>query len=32
VLEATSLADIATGALPEAVTALAERPDGWVRR
>ena len=32
VLETTSLADIASGALPPAVGALAERPDGWVRR
>ena len=32
VLEATTLADIATGALPEAVTTLAARPDGWARR
>jgi len=32
VLETTSLADIANGALPPAVEALAERPDGWVRR
>ncbi|MGH9274956.1 MAG: RrF2 family transcriptional regulator [Acidimicrobiales bacterium] len=32
VLETTSLADIASGALPSAVGALAARPDGWVRR
>jgi Rrf2 family protein len=32
VLEATTLADIAAGSLPEAVTALAARPDGWARR
>lgn len=32
VLETTTLADIAGGALPPAVDALAERPDGWVRR
>ncbi|MET0903024.1 MAG: Rrf2 family transcriptional regulator [Acidimicrobiales bacterium] len=32
VLEATTLADIATETLPEAVTTLAARPDGWARR
>jgi len=32
VLEATSLADIASGDLPEAVVERAELPDGWVRR
>lgn len=32
VLETTTLADIAGGALPPAVDALAVRPDGWVRR
>jgi Rrf2 family protein len=32
VLEATTLADIATGALPPAVAELAARPDGWARR
>jgi Rrf2 family protein len=32
VLETTTAADIAGGALPPAVAALAERPDGWVRR
>ena len=32
VLEETSLADIADGALPPAVAALAEQPDGWARR
>ena len=32
VLEATSLADIAAGELPDAVLALAARPDGWARR
>jgi Rrf2 family protein len=32
VLEATTLADIASGALPAAVAKLAQRPDGWARR
>jgi len=32
VLEETSLADIADGALPPEVAALAEQPDGWARR
>jgi Rrf2 family protein len=32
VLEATSVADVATGALPPGVEALADRPDGWSRR
>ena len=32
VLEATTLADIASGALPERVVDLAARPDGWARR
>lgn len=32
VLETTTLADIAGGTLPDAVEALAGRPDGWVRR
>lgn len=32
VLETTSLAAIASGALPSAVQALAERPGGWARR
>jgi Rrf2 family protein len=32
VLETTTLADIAAGDLPEPVTALASRPDGWARR
>jgi Rrf2 family protein len=32
VLEATTLADIATGTLPARVSELAERPDGWARR
>jgi Rrf2 family protein len=32
VLETTTLADIAGGSLPAAVAALAERPDGWLRR
>lgn len=32
VLEATTLADIATGALPPGVAELARRPDGWARR
>jgi Rrf2 family protein len=32
VLETTTLADIAAGALPALVTDLAERPDGWARR
>jgi Rrf2 family protein len=32
VLEATTLADIAAGSLPDDVLARAERPDGWARR
>ena len=32
VLEETSLADIAGGALPGGVSALADEPDGWIRR
>jgi Rrf2 family protein len=32
VLEATTVADIAAGSLPQGVVALAERPDGWTRR
>lgn len=32
VLEETSLAAIAAGALPDAITELVERPGGWVRR
>jgi Rrf2 family protein len=32
VLETTTLADIAAGSLPAAVTELAARPDGWARR
>ncbi|MFZ6002574.1 MAG: RrF2 family transcriptional regulator [Actinomycetota bacterium] len=32
VLEETSLADIAEGALPDGVSALADEPDGWIRR
>jgi Rrf2 family protein len=32
VLEATTVADIASGSLPGSVTALAQRPDGWARR
>jgi Rrf2 family protein len=32
VLEATTLADIAAGALPAGVAERAERPDGWARR
>jgi Rrf2 family protein len=32
VLEATTLADIAAGALPALVAELAGRPDGWARR
>jgi DNA-binding IscR family transcriptional regulator len=32
VLEATTLADIAAGALPAEVAELAGRPDGWARR
>jgi Rrf2 family protein len=32
VLEATTLADIAAGALPAPVAELAGRPDGWARR
>jgi Rrf2 family protein len=32
VLEATTLADIAGGALPAGVAERAERPDGWARR
>ncbi len=32
VLEATSIASIASGSLPEAVGDLAARPDGWARR
>jgi Rrf2 family protein len=32
VLETTTLADIAGGSLPTAVDALADRPDGWLRR
>ena len=32
VLETTTLADIASGVLPEPVTDRAERPDGWARR
>ena len=30
--ETTTLADIASGALPERVVDLAARPDGWARR
>jgi Rrf2 family protein len=32
VLEATTVADIAAGSLPQDVVALADRPDGWTRR
>jgi Rrf2 family protein len=32
VLETTTIADIASGALPEGVAALAARRDGWARR
>lgn len=32
VLEETSLADIAGGALPDRISALADEPDGWSRR
>lgn len=32
VLEATTLADIASGTLPPHIVALAARPDGWARR
>jgi len=32
VLEATTLADIADGSLPAAVSERAARPDGWARR
>lgn len=32
VLETTTLADIAGATLPASVAALADRPDGWVRR
>ena len=32
VLEATTLADIASGSLPDDVVTRAERPDGWARR
>jgi Rrf2 family protein len=32
VLETTTLADIAAGALPPDVAELAARPDGWARR
>ncbi len=32
VLEATTLADIATGSLPVGVHDLARQPDGWARR
>lgn len=32
VLEVTSLADVASGALPRPVAELADQPDGWVRR
>jgi len=32
VLETTTLADIASGTLPDPVTNLAARPDGWARR
>jgi hypothetical protein len=32
VLETTSVADIASGDLPERIEGLAERPDGWARR
>jgi Rrf2 family protein len=32
VLEATTLADIAAGSLPDDVLARAEQPDGWARR
>lgn len=32
VLEATTLADIASGTLPPRIVALAARPDGWARR
>ncbi len=32
VLEATTLADIADGSLPTAVSERAARPDGWARR
>ena len=32
VLETTTLANIASGALPSSVVKLAARPDGWARR
>jgi Rrf2 family protein len=32
VLEETSIADIASGALPQSVVDMAARPDGWARR
>jgi Rrf2 family protein len=32
VLEATTIADIASGSLPSAVSDMAARPDGWARR
>lgn len=32
VLEETSLSDIASGDLPDRVSALADEPDGWIRR
>ena len=32
VLETTTIADIASGTLPDAVAALAARRDGWARR
>jgi Rrf2 family protein len=32
VLEATTLADLAAGSLPDAVRTRAARPDGWARR
>lgn len=32
VLETTTIADIATGTLPEAVVDMAARPGGWARR
>jgi Rrf2 family protein len=32
VLEATTLADVAAGRLPESVAERARRPDGWARR
>jgi hypothetical protein len=32
VLEATTIADVLTGTLPEHVRALTARPDSWARR